>query len=452
MAETLEQDLTQQKLKEVKSALDSGMFIHVRRILQEMDPSDVALLFESTPTKGRAVLWQLVDPDLHGEILEELSEDVKDSIIRLMDPELVAAATEGMDTDDLANLLRGLPDSVYREILAQMDAQDRHRVEAALSYPEETAGAIMNTDTVTLRPDVTVDVILRYLRLKGELPEATDNLYVVNLRDELLGQVSLTTLVTANPSATIADVMDTGAEKIPADMEETEVAQMFERYNWISAPVVDDRGVLLGRITIDDVVDIIREDAEHSMMSMAGLDDEEDTFAPVLKSTKRRTVWLGINLLTALMAAFVSNLFEDTLAQMATLAVLMTIVPSMGGIAGSQTLTLVIRGMALGHIGDSNSRWLLGKEALIGLLNGLIWALLIAAVVAVWKQDIRVGAVIAFAMLVNMVCAGASGVMIPLLMKRMNIDPALAGGVVLTTITDVVGLFAFLGVATWLLL
>ncbi|WP_341502878.1 magnesium transporter [Gallaecimonas sp. GXIMD4217] len=435
----------------VSSALSSGMFVHVREMLHSMDPADVAHLLESSPPKSRAVLWQLVDPEQEGDILDELSEEVQRGILRLMDPEKVAAATEGMETDDLAYVLRGLPDAAYRRVLKAMDRQDRARLEKALAYPDGTAGAIMNTDTITLRPDVTLDVVLRYLRRRGSLPEGTDSLYVVNRHDRLIGEIRLANLVTADPAETVKAVMDEEPDPINADMAENDVAQLFERYDWYSAPVVDDDGRLLGRITVDDVMDIVREDASHSMMSLAGLDDEEDTFAPVIKSTRRRTLWLGVNLLTALAAAAVSNLFEATLAQLATLAVLMTIVPSMGGIAGSQTLTLVIRGMALGHVGPSNSRWLFSKELAIGLLNGLIWAVLIALVVALWKGNWYLALIIAFAMGINLVAAAVTGVLVPIGMKKLNIDPALAGGVVLTTVTDVVGLFAFLGSATLML-
>lgn len=452
MPETLELEHTQLQLKEVNAALSSGMFVHVRGMLQDMDPCDIALLLESTPPKGRTILWQLVESEYHGEILEELAEDVRNGIINRMTPERVVAATEGMDDDDLAEVLRGLPDSVYRNVIKAMDKQDRKRAEKVMSYKEDSAGSIMNTDTITLRPDVSIDVILRYLRLKGELPETTDSLYVVNQNDMFIGAISLSTLLTCNPDLNVKRVLDDDVEVIPVDMDESEVAQLFERHNWVSAPVVDTKGRLLGRITIDDVVDIIREDAEHSMMSMAGLDDDEDTFAPVIKSTQRRSLWLGINLFTALLAAFVSDLFENTLDQLAVLAVLNTIVPSMGGVAGSQTLTLVIRGMALGHISQSNSRWLMGKELAIGLLNGAMWAVLIASVVAIWKHDFMLGVVIAFAMLMNMIVAGVAGVFIPLMLKRFNIDPALAGGVILTTVTDIIGIFTFLGTATWLLL
>jgi magnesium transporter len=449
MTEKMEQHPSQHKrMLELNKALDSGMFVHVRRMLHHMPACDVALLLQSTPLAGRKVLWQLTDTEQQGEILEELNEDAMESILQLMDPENLAAATEGMDTDNLAYVLRSLPDTVYQEVLSQMDSQDRHRVETALSYPEDTAGSIMNTDTITLRPDVSIDVVLRYLRLRGELPEATDTLYVVDKDDRLLGDVPLSSLLTVDPSTEIGTIMDTRADAIPADMTDSNVAQLFERHDWISAPVVDHQSRLLGRITIDDVVDIIREDAEHSMMGMAGMDDDTDTFAPVMKSTQQRTVWLSVNLCAALIASSISNMFEATLEQLATLAVLMTIVPSMGGIAGNQTLALVIRGMAVGHIGESNTRWLIGREMAVGLLNGMIWASVIAVIVTVWKGDVRLGLIIAGAMFANLSLAGLAGVTVPLLMKKANIDPALAGGMALTTITDVVGLFAFLGMAT----
>ena len=396
-------------------------------------------------------IWQLISPDLYSDVLEELSDDVRNGIIRTMLPEKVADALEEMDTDNLVDTLRGLPQEVAQELLAAMEEQDRARAELGLSYGDETAGFIMNTDAISLRPGINVDVILRYLRLKGDMPEHTDTLYVVDRNDRLMGGVALTRLITAAADAPIESLIK-DSEAIPADMMDNEVASLFERYNWLSAPVVDENNKLLGRITIDDVVDIIREDAEHSMMSMAGLDDEEDTFAPVVKSTQRRSIWLGVNLLTALMAAAVSDMFEATLSQLAVLAILNTIVPSMGGVAGNQTLTLVIRGMALGHVSSANARWLISKELAIGFLNGVIWSVLIASVIAIWKQDLMLGAVIAFAMMINMVAAGLAGASLPIIMKKLKIDPALAGSVILTTITDVVGIFAFLGTATWLLI
>ncbi|WP_394130287.1 magnesium transporter [Shewanella maritima] len=450
--EVLDAELTEQRLNRLTQALGSGMFVHVRNMLHDMAPSDVALILESSPPKSRQVLWQLIDQEHTGEILEELGEELKDTLISSMSPEKLAQATAGMDTDDLAYILRSLPDTVYQQVLQSMSSQDRHRVEQALSYPDDTAGSIMNTDTVTLRPDVSIDVVLRYLRQRGHLPEATDMLYVVDRNDHVLGGVRLADLLTCNPSDTVRSVMDPELESIPADMPESEVAQLFERHDWMSAPVVDTDAKLLGRITIDDVVDIIRENAEHSMMGMAGMDDDEDTFGPVFKSTLRRSLWLTINLFAALLAASVSNMFEGTLEQFATIAILMTIVPSMGGVAGNQTLALVIRGIALGHIGQSNSRWLIGKELAIGFLNGLMWSVLVFLAVWLWKDDIALGGLIGGAMMINMTVAGLAGASIPLILKKFNIDPALAGGMVLTTITDVVGLFAFLGLATLFLM
>jgi len=448
MPEIIEQENIQQRLHQVNEALDSGMFVYVRKLLQDMSAYDLALFLESSPAKSRPVLWQLIDAEHHGDVLEELNEEVRKGILHSMGPEKLAAVAEGMDVDDLAEVLRTLPDTVYREVLKSMDSQDRSRVETALSYGEDTAGGIMNTDTITLRPEVSVDVVLRYLRLKGQLPEATDSFYVVDRNNQFIGAVSLAAIITANPEVIISSLIDAEIEAVQADLDEHEVAQLFEKHDWFSAPVIDNKGHLLGRITIDDVIDIIREDAEHSMMSMAGLGDEADTFAPVIQSTKQRSLWLGVNLITALLAVAVTSMFEGLFQQLAILAVLNSLVPSMGGVAGNQTLTLVIRGMALGHVGDRNARALLNKEVAIGFLNGMIWALLIATVVAIWKQDLMLGAVIAFAMLMNMTAAGLAGVAIPLLLKRLDIDPALAGSVIITTVTDVVGIFAFLGTAT----
>ncbi|ANO33801.1 magnesium transporter [Vibrio breoganii] len=452
MAEQIEFDQAHQTLQEVSDALDNGRFVFVRRQLQGMEPEDIAHLLEASPRKSREVLWQLTDPEDYGEILDELSEDVKDNLVSKMAPGKLAEATEGMDTDDVAYVLRSLPDDVSQQVLGQMDAADRLRVEKALSYPEDTAGGIMNTDVTTIRDDVDIDVVLRYMRMKGELPEATDTLYVIDSDDRLIGNLSLTTLLTTQPDIPVIDVMEDADEAISVDLSDTDVASLFERRNWVSAPVVDENQHLVGRITIDDVVDIIREDAEHSMMSLAGLDDDEDTFAPVVKSARRRSVWLGANVLAALAAASVSNMFEATLEQMAAIAILMTIVPSMGGVAGNQTVALVIRGLALGHIGDSNRKELLMKEAAIGFLNGILWALIIGAIVVFWKGDWVLGMIISAAMLTNLFIAGVAGVTVPIVLKKMNIDPALAGGMALTTITDVIGLSVFLGLATVFLL
>jgi magnesium transporter len=310
----------------------------------------------------------------------------------------------------------------------------------------------MNPDVVTVRADVSVDVVLRYLRLRGELPEHTDHLYVVSRRHQYLGRVSLAALLTHEPGTPINELIDDEQPAIPVETGAEQVANQFSDRDWLSAPVVDNSNILLGRITIDDVVDIIRDQAEHQALASAGLDEEEDLFSPVPRAARRRALWLGINLATAFLASWVIGLFEATLEQVVALAVLMPIVASMGGIAGTQTLTLMVRGLALGQVGFGNMRALLTKEILVGAVNGFVWAIVVGSLAALWFGDLRIGLVIAAAMAINLLVAALAGVAIPLLLRRMAIDPALAGGVVLTTVTDVIGFLAFLGLGTLLLL
>jgi magnesium transporter len=333
-----------------------------------------------------------------------------------------------------------------------MDKQNRGRLEAVLSYPEDTAGGLMDLDIVTVRANVTLDVVLRYLRLRGQMPHLTDSLMVVDRFDQYQGVLPLATLLTSDLDATVAEVMEHAVEGISATMKDVDVARLFEDRDLVSAPVIDENGRLLGRITIDDVVDVIREEADHSFMRMAGLDQEDDIFAPAMLSARRRAVWLGVNLATAFLASWVIGRYEATLAQVVALAVLMPIVASMGGIAGSQTLTIMIRGLALGQVGSSNARSLLLKEITVSAMNGLIWSLVVAAIVTAWFRDVQIGGIIAVALVINLVVAALAGFSIPLVLKRFGIDPALAGNVVLTTITDVVGFMVFLGLGTWLLL
>jgi magnesium transporter len=333
-----------------------------------------------------------------------------------------------------------------------MDHQDRVRLTTVLGYAEDSAGGLMNTDTVSVRPDVTLETVLRYLRMRGELPEKTDALFVVNRYDRYLGALDVTRLLTEDLERTVGEVMDPQAGGIPPEMPANKVASLFQDRDLMSAAVVAPDGRLLGRITVDDVVDVIREQADHSVMSMAGLDEEADMFAGVVPSARRRGVWLGVNLATAFLAAWVVGLFEATIQQIVALAVLMPIVASMGGVAGTQTMTLMIRGLALGQVERANARWLLGKEVAVALLNGLAWATVVAAVSMLWYHDWRIAAVIFLAMVVNLFAAALAGVLVPLGLKRLGVDPAVAGGVVLTTVTDVVGFASLLGLGTLALL
>jgi magnesium transporter len=439
---------SQKSLDRLSAALESGTFLDVRRMLNGLSPADVAHLLESSPPKYRHILWQMVEVDQEGEVLGELGDELRAHFLSDMDAAEVAMITEDMEDDDVADILQQVPDRITQEVLNAMDHQDRTRLEQVMHYPDDCAGGLMNTDTITIRARLTLDVVLRYLRRHDEIPKMTDNLIVVNRSDQFIGLLSLRTLLVSDPSVSVREMMQTDVEPIPVDMSDTEVARLFERNDWVSAPVVNTDGRLLGRITIDDVVDVIREDADHSFMSMAGLDEEEDTFAPVSRAAPRRAVWLGINLATAFVASSMINLFQDTIEKVVALAVLMPIVASMGGIAGTQTLTVLIRGIAMGQVGKNNQLWLVNRELLIGVINGLLWASVVAVAASVWFEDWLIGLIIAAAMVINLITAALTGAVIPLLMTRAKIDPALAGGVVLTTVTDVVGFVSFLGLAT----
>lgn len=438
-------------LDKLNRALDSGAFQQVRFTLNHaLRPVEVAELLAKSPPKERQIIWNLINQDNEGKVLQYLSDDIQADIISRMDTDRLLEITEDWDTDDIADVLQQLPERVTKELLTIMDQQNRERLEEILSYPEDTAGGLMNTDTVTIRPDITVETVLRYIRRHKEIPEMTDSLFIVSRRKEsYIGMLPLTKLLVSDPNISVREIMNTDIKPIPAEMPDDEVASLFAKHDYISAPVVNKKGKLLGRITIDDVVDVIREDADHSLMSMAGLDEDEDTFAPLMKTTRRRAIWLGINLLTALLASSVIGIFQDTINQVVALAVLMPIVASMGGIAGSQTLTLVIRGQALGHVERSNAGWLLNRELLVGGLNGILWALVVAGVSIYWFNDTTIGLVIGLAIIINLIAGALSGTLLPLALKSWGIDPALAGSVLLTTITDVVGFFAFLGLATY---
>jgi len=439
---------TEDQILALSEAMETGTMQHARGMLNELSPAEIAHLLESLPHNERNIIWDLVDSDKEGEVLIQLGEELRATLIRDMSLQDLVSATEGMDVDDLADFIQSLPDRVTTQVLTSLDTQHRERLESVLSYPEDSAGGLMNTDTVTVRNEVTLDVVLRYLRRMNKIPSNTDSLYVTTRDNLFVGTLPLTLLLTSDTENTVADVMIRDTETIKASMEDDEVARLFETHDLISAPVVDENRKLLGRITVDDVVDVIREEGEHSVLGMAGLTEDEDLFAPAIPSARRRAVWLGINLLTAFLASWVVSNFEGTLEKIVTIAVLMNVVASMGGIAGSQTLTLVTRGLALGQVSKTNRGWLINKEIIVGLLNGILWALVIAVIAVFWFDDINIGYVIATATIINLCVAAFSGVAIPIILTKMDIDPAIAGSVILTTITDIVGLFAFLGLAT----
>lgn len=439
----------QPRLARLNEALESGALEQARRMLNRgLASVDVARLLEATPPKERNVLWELIEPELQGDVLQYLGEDIQSEFLNRMNAQQVVSAIAGLDVDDLADMLQRLPMAVIREVLASMEAQERQRLETVLSYPEDSAGGLMNTDTLTIRPDITLDVVLRYLRRHERLPDSTDSLLVVTRSGKLIGSLPINRLLVSDPSMLVREVMDTDTVTLQATLEEADVARLFEKFDLISAPVLSSDGHLLGRITIDDVVDVIRGDAQHKVMSMAGLDEDEDTFAPAWRTSRRRAVWLGINLVTAFIAAAVIGMFEGTIQQVTALAVLMPIVASMGGIAGSQALTVLIRGIALGHVSGNNMRWLLNRELIVGALNGVLWAGVVGFVAVLWFDDIALGVIIAAAIMINLLIAALCGTLLPVMLKKLSIDPALSGNVILTTVTDVIGFMAFLGLAT----
>jgi len=439
------------KLTALNEALAAGAPGAVAAALAPLHAAQVADVLEALPAEERLRLWELVSSDVKGDILVEAHGEVRRQLIGESSPEELAAAVQRLDLDELSDIHEELPPEVVEAVLRAMDDQRRRRFDVVRTYPEDTAGGLMDVDAITVRPDVTLGMVLNYLnRYRAEhrkIPEHTDAVMVVDLGGNYLGQLHLSDLVSLDSERKVHDVMDRDVAAIAADMPAVRVARVFADRDLVSAPVVDDQQKLIGRITVDDVIDLIREEAEHSVMATAGLDEEADTFAPALMSARRRAIWLGINLVTALLAAWVINLFDHAVGQLVTLAVLMPVVASMGGVAGTQSLALVIRGIALDQVREGNRWRLLKKELAVGAINGLLWAFAVGFIVSLWFGNFKLSLVFGLALTINLMTGVASGTLIPMLLQRMRIDPALAGGVILVALTDAFGFFVFLGMA-----
>ena len=436
------------QLKQLTKLFAGGSQNDLRDFVHSVYPAEMALLLESILPEQRKIIWPLIPAILMGDILIDMHIEVAKGLIDLTSEEDLFSAVSNLESDDLIDLLQVFPKHIVTKILASKTPEQKGHLESALSYDEDTAGGLMSLDVVTVRADVTLDVVMRYLRNLGTLPSATDTLFVVDRENKFQGGLPLQSLLINDPKTMVSNLIEDNVHAFKFHSSAHDVALSFEQRNFLSAAVVAENGRLLGRITIDDVVDVIRDEADHSLMSMAGLDLEHDIFAPVMVSARYRTIWLGVNLFTALLASWVIGLYSATIEQVIALAILMPIVASMGGIAGSQTLTLVIRGLALQQIGDSNAGKLIIKEISVGAVNGLIWAFVIALITGIWFSSAGLGALIGAAMIINLICAALAGATIPLLLNKVGIDPALAGGVLLTTVTDVVGFMAFLSLAT----
>jgi len=439
-------NLSENNLVLIKEKLSSGTYSQISRMLNKLHPNDIARFIESSPPSDREFVWQILDKGIEGEVLNQLPNSLQEDFLEDMEASEVLEITETLEPDEIADIIQRLPEAVIEEVLSSMTSQNRERIEQVLSYPEDTAGGLMNTDVIAVRRSPTLDVVLRYLRKQGNFPNSTDKIFVVARNNKYKGYLNLNQLLISDPALHVEDVYKRDSEAINVNTLDNDVVRSFEKNDWISAPVVDSDNRLLGRITIDDVVNVIREDADESLRQQTGLG--EDTFAKTSSATYRRAVWLGLNLITAFAAAFVIDVFRETIDKVVTLAVLMPIVASMGGVAATQTLTIMVRGFALDQINKTNIRWLITRETIVGLGNGLIWALVVSVVTTLWFQDLIIAQIIAIAMVINLLVAVISGVSIPLLLRYLKLDPGIGGTVIVTTITDITGFMSFLGLAS----
>jgi len=418
----------------------------IRRLLNKMSSSEIAHALESSPPKQRNLLFSLLKTEEEGDVLFELGEEIQQDLISSISNEELAEAVKELELDEIVDILQNLPEERMKKILSGMSQIDRKRIEVGLTFPENTAGGLLNTDVISVRPENSIEVVTTYLRGQKKLPENTDKIFVVNNENEYLGELTISNIITSNPSMVVREIMETSSMPLNVNMDDKDVATTFERNDLISSAVVDDNGKLIGRITIDDVVDVIREDADQNLLGMAGV--AEDTFAPPGRAAKSRVFWLSMNLITAFIAASAINLFQDTLDKIVYLAVLMPIVASMGGVAATQTLTIVLRGLTLEQINTSNIRWLFKRELAVSIINGIVLSVLVGASTYLWFQDKMLAILISCALVINLISSVIAGILVPLILRKFNQDPAIGGSVVVTTFTDVIGFISFLGLAT----
>ena len=410
-----------------------------------MSPSEIAHALESSPPKQRDLLFSLLKTEEEGDVLFELGEEIQQDLISSISNEELAEAVKELELDEIVDILQNLPEERMKNILLNMSQVDRKRIEMGLTFPENTAGGLLNTDVISVRPNNSIEEVIIYLRDQGKLPENTDKIFVVNDDNEYLGELSISEIITSNPLMIVREIMETEILPINVSLDDKEVATLFERNDLISSSVIDGEGKLIGRITIDDVVDVIREDADQNFLGMAGV--AEDTFAPPGRAAKSRVFWLSMNLITAFIAASTINIFQDVIEKLVYLAVLMPIVASMGGVAATQTLTIVLRGLTLEQINSSNIMWLFKRELAVSILNGIVLSVLVGAITYAWLQDLALALLISCALVINLISSVIAGILVPLILRRFKQDPAIGGSVIVTTVTDVVGFFSFLGLA-----
>jgi magnesium transporter len=418
----------------------------VRNLLKKLSSSEIAHALESSPPKQRKLFFSLLETNEEGDVLADLGEEIQQELVSNISNEELAEAVKELEPDETVDILQNLPADRMNTILSKMSLRDRKRIEIGLNYPENTAGGLLNTDVISVRPSHSIEVVINYLRDQKELPDNTDKIFVVNREDEYIGELAIGKIITSKPGLNVREVMDTTSNPIYVSQDDKEVATIFERNDIISSAVINESGKLIGRITIDDVLDVIREDADQNFLGMAGV--AEDTFAPPGRAARSRVFWLSMNLLTAFIASMTINIFKDVLDQIVYLAILMPIVASMGGVAATQTLTIVLRGLTLEQINSSNLQWLFKRELAVSILNGFVLSILVGLVTFFWFNEILLSLLISLALVINLVSSVIAGVFVPLILRSLNQDPAIAGSVVVTTVTDVVGFLSFLGLAT----
>ena len=438
-----EQENNLNQLLENSSGLSED---EIKILLKKLSSSEIAHALESSPPKQRKLLFSLLETNEEGDVLADLGEEIQQELVSNISNEELAEAVKELEPDETVDILQNLPEDRMNSILSKMSYRDRKRIEIGLTYPENTAGGLLNTDVISVRPSHSIEVVINYLRDQNELPDNTDKIFVVNKEDEYIGELAISKIITCKPNLIVREVMDTSNNPIFVHQDDKEVATFFERNDIISSAVVDESGKLLGRITVDDVLDVIREDADQNFLGMAGV--AEDTFAPPGRAAKSRVFWLSMNLFTAFIASMTINIFKDVLDQIVYLAILMPIVASMGGVAATQTLTIVLRGLTLEQINASNLRWLFKRELAVSILNGIVLSILVGLATYFWFSEITLALLISFALIINLVSSVIAGVFVPIILRSFNQDPAISGSVVVTTVTDVIGFLSFLGLAT----
>ena len=436
----------------IESIIQKQNLSNLRQALDKLHPADIAHILEALPLEDRLIIWGLVKAEQDGEVLLEVSDAVRQTLIEDMDSEELVAAAEQLDADEIADLAPDLPSDVMEDVFQALPMEEREQLRAAMSYSEDAVGALMDFDVITVRGDVRIEVVLRYLRRLGELPDHTDQLFVVDRTEQLQGVLLLNQLLVSDPEATVMEVMARDTVKFLPDDKAEQATHAFERYDLVTAPVISSEGKLLGGVTVNAVIDFMREKADLEARSQAGLSEEEDLFAPIWKSVRNRWAWLAINLVTAFIASRVIGLFENSIEKLVALAALMPIVAGVGGNSGNQTITMIVRAIALGQVNQDSTLKLISKEIGVGIVNGIVWGSVVGLFTYAIYRNMQLGLVMALAMLLNLLLAAFVGVLIPLTRKKFGRDPALGSSVLITAVTDSGGFFIFLGLATLFLL